>query len=86
MAKWPMQLQQHERTCVRFMADDSSTILTHAPGADHSLFAGFAPLSAGNDSNASTTLNNIHPGTPSPQKHNHQPRSVYGLRPAVGQE
>ena len=32
MAKWPSQLQHHERTCVRWMADGSSSLVAAKTG------------------------------------------------------
>ena len=53
MGKWPMQLQQNEKTCVRFMSTGSPTVLPMHHGQEGVDGCG---LSVREESNASDAL------------------------------
>lgn len=53
MGRWPMQLQQNEKTCVRFMSTGSPTVLPLHHSQERADSSG---LSVRGDSNASDAL------------------------------
>ena len=55
MGKWPMQLQQNEKTCVRLMSTGSPTVVPVLHGQDGADSCG---LSVREESNASDALPN----------------------------